>query len=369
MNSCDLVLLVRQDIHALKILITKVLRYLLSLLESDKRGITVKEYAGIVEQVLEHEGIAFKRVNEKDEVNYEIIGKGGLACWITMRSSGSEDKEVTLAVCIPFASLPETSLLPFYRACLEQNEYLIGCALSIFENRLRVVSEREAEGLDSIEVRNLIFQSFDTAYRKGRLLFDEFGAEPLFRVNWTRQNSNQSSPLRGDELLNKVRSLGDVSKSDLVRACGYCIMQSDGTERLDFTAFYEALLEAKGLTAAPEGVDGVMEDSRQLTYTCSIQNDGSLILYKPYTLLLDLLPGDKFYVVLSESGLSLRPFGVDAVYESTISDNMNVTVDQDNNILIPPSTLGPLGCSAGQDFEIKLGRSQIRLVLVQNEVE
>jgi len=50
--------------------------------------------------------------------------------------------------------------------------------------------------------------------------------------------------LTGSDLLAKVKELGDVSKSDLVRACGYVSTKKNGGERLNFTAFYEALLEA-----------------------------------------------------------------------------------------------------------------------------
>ena len=50
--------------------------------------------------------------------------------------------------------------------------------------------------------------------------------------------------LTGSELLAKVKELGDASKSDLVRACGYVSDKKDGGDRLNFTAFYEALLEA-----------------------------------------------------------------------------------------------------------------------------
>ena len=48
--------------------------------------------------------------------------------------------------------------------------------------------------------------------------------------------------LTGADLLAKVKELGDVNKSELVRACGYVSSKKDGTERLNFTAFYEALL-------------------------------------------------------------------------------------------------------------------------------
>ena len=58
--------------------------------------------------------------------------------------------------------------------------------------------------------------------------------------------------LSGSDLLAKVKELGDVSKSDLVRACGYVSTKKNGSERLNFTAFYEALLEAKGKVLGEE---------------------------------------------------------------------------------------------------------------------
>jgi hypothetical protein len=54
--------------------------------------------------------------------------------------------------------------------------------------------------------------------------------------------------LTGSELLSRVKELGDVSKSELVKGCGYVSTRKDGAERLNFTAFYEALLEAKGVS-------------------------------------------------------------------------------------------------------------------------
>ena len=55
--------------------------------------------------------------------------------------------------------------------------------------------------------------------------------------------------LTGPELLTKVKEMGEASKSDLVRSCGYVSTKKDGGERLNFTAFYEALLEAKGVSS------------------------------------------------------------------------------------------------------------------------
>ena len=54
--------------------------------------------------------------------------------------------------------------------------------------------------------------------------------------------------LTGSDLLAKVKELGDVSKSDLVRECGYVSNKKDGGERLNFTAFYEAPVSYTHLT-------------------------------------------------------------------------------------------------------------------------
>ena len=59
--------------------------------------------------------------------------------------------------------------------------------------------------------------------------------------------------LTGTVLLTKVKDLGDVSKSDLVKECGYVSSKKDGGERLNFTAFYEALLDAKGVNLSGNG--------------------------------------------------------------------------------------------------------------------
>ena len=36
--------------------------------------------------------------------------------------------------------------------------------------------------------------------------------------------------LTGTELLDKVKEVGDISKTDLARACGYVITKKDGSE-------------------------------------------------------------------------------------------------------------------------------------------
>ena len=68
--------------------------------------------------------------------------------------------------------------------------------------------------------------------------------------------------LNGSDLLAKVKELGDVSKSELVRSCGYVSKKKNGGERLNYTAFYEALLEAKGVNLGDSGASGIGKGGR-----------------------------------------------------------------------------------------------------------
>ena len=114
--------------------------------------------------------------------------------------------------------------------------------------------------------------------------------------------------LTGSDLLAKVKELGDASKSDLVRACGYVSDKKDGSERLNFTAFYEALLEAKGLSLG-QGVGSSGKGGRKLTYVATVQGNGNLLVGKAYTALLGLRPGDEFEIKLGRKQIKLIPAG------------------------------------------------------------
>jgi len=120
------------------------------------------------------------------------------------------------------------------------------------------------------------------------------------------------SMLTGSELLAKVKEIGDASKSDLVRACGYVSTKKDGTERLNFTAFYEALLEAKGVSLGEGGGKAAAgKGGRKLSYVATVQGNGNLLVGKAYTALLDLKPGDEFEIKLGRKQIRLVPAGSD----------------------------------------------------------
>ena len=114
--------------------------------------------------------------------------------------------------------------------------------------------------------------------------------------------------LTGPELLAKVKELGDVSKSELVRECGYVSTKKDGGERLNFTAFYEALLGAKGVNLGADSA-GKGKGGRSLSYIATVQANGNLLVGKAYTAVLDLFPGDEFEIKIGKKQIRLVPVG------------------------------------------------------------
>jgi hypothetical protein len=102
--------------------------------------------------------------------------------------------------------------------------------------------------------------------------------------------------LKGAELLAKVKEMGDAPKSELVRACGYVIK-----DRVAFTQFYEALLEAKGvdLNGKPSG------KGRKLTYKAKVQFNGKLQIGDSYIREMGFEPGAEFDIKLGRNSITL----------------------------------------------------------------
>jgi hypothetical protein len=121
-------------------------------------------------------------------------------------------------------------------------------------------------------------------------------------------NVTSSNILVGSDLLAKIKELGDSSKSELVRQCGYVSTRKDGGERLNFTAFYEALLEAKGVSLGEPG-QGRGKRGRKLSYETRVQFNGNLLVGKAYTAQLGLQPGDEFEIKLGRRQIQLMPIG------------------------------------------------------------
>ena len=101
--------------------------------------------------------------------------------------------------------------------------------------------------------------------------------------------------LIGSELLAKVKELGDCNKTDIVRACGYV-----KDDKVCFTAFYEALLEAKGISLATTGEKA----GRKLSYKTKVQFNGNLMVGSAY-ITEAFKPGDEFEIKVSRNSVTL----------------------------------------------------------------
>jgi hypothetical protein len=114
--------------------------------------------------------------------------------------------------------------------------------------------------------------------------------------------------LHGESLLARLKQLQGLSRSELVRACGYATRGSDGRERLRFSDFYAAVLEAKGVQLPGVGDRSrARARGRQLSFNTHVHFNGNLMVGRAYTEKLRLQPGDQFRIQLADDEIRLIP--------------------------------------------------------------
>ena len=114
-----------------------------------------------------------------------------------------------------------------------------------------------------------------------------------------------ATPLTGDELKAKVKELKGRDKKEIAKACGYTSQTKTGQDRINLMAFYNALLAAEGMnieTASSSGSRG-----RAATYRATVHKNGNLLIGAAYTKEMGLEPGDEFDLKLSKTGIKLTP--------------------------------------------------------------
>ncbi len=94
-----------------------------------------------------------------------------------------------------------------------------------------------------------------------------------------------------------------------MRSYGTISTKKDGTERLNFTAFYEALLEARGMNLGAGSSGGKGRPGRSLSFVTKVEFNGNLLVGKAYTAQLGLQPGDEFEIKLGRKQNTLIPLG------------------------------------------------------------
>ena len=114
--------------------------------------------------------------------------------------------------------------------------------------------------------------------------------------------------LKGAELLAKVAQLGDTPKNVLVEACGYV----NKAGKPSYAAFYEALVEAKGVKLAPPTTTSKPKRGKPLSFTAKVAKSGTVPITAGYTTLLGLAPEDRVTIEHIGDTLVLRKAGAEA---------------------------------------------------------
>jgi hypothetical protein len=115
----------------------------------------------------------------------------------------------------------------------------------------------------------------------------------------------EMEPLTGTALLEKVKQLGNLSKEEKAKACGYSTQTKNGVERVNMMKFLNALIDAEGIE-----LDGKQASNgrggRSASYRIGVQSNGNLLIGAAYTKQMGLKPGDEFEISLGRKHIHLR---------------------------------------------------------------
>ena len=122
--------------------------------------------------------------------------------------------------------------------------------------------------------------------------------------------TNQPEPLIGQELLSKVKELGNLSKEEKAKECGYYTVTKNGVERVNMMKFLNALIDAEGIEL-DSSANGHGRGGRSASYRISVQSNGNLLIGSAYTKKMGLQKGDEFEITLGRKHIHLRQLGED----------------------------------------------------------
>ena len=122
--------------------------------------------------------------------------------------------------------------------------------------------------------------------------------------------ATQPKPLVGSTLIEKVKELGNLSKEEKARECGYYTVTKNGVERVNMMKFLNALIDAEGIELDSTS-NGQGRGGRSASYRISVQSNGNLLIGSAYTKKMGLKQGDEFEITLGRKHIHLRQIGVE----------------------------------------------------------
>jgi hypothetical protein len=118
-------------------------------------------------------------------------------------------------------------------------------------------------------------------------------------------NKKTIEPLVGEELLQKVKELGNVSREDKARECGYFTETKNGVERVNMMKFLNALLDADGVQLDSKATGGG-RGGRSASGKITVQSNNNLLIGAAYTKKMGLKEGDVFEISLGRKHIHLK---------------------------------------------------------------
>lgn len=120
--------------------------------------------------------------------------------------------------------------------------------------------------------------------------------------------ATQVEPLIGQELLQKVKDLDELSKEDKAKACGYYTLTEAGKPRVNMMKFLNALLDAEGIQF-DSVQNGNGRGGRSASFRITVQSNGNLLIGSTYTKQMGLKTGDEFEITLGRKHIRLKQLG------------------------------------------------------------
>jgi AbrB-like transcriptional regulator len=119
----------------------------------------------------------------------------------------------------------------------------------------------------------------------------------------------QAKPLTGKALLQKLKELSHLSRSEKARECGYFSVGNDEKPRANIGVFISAVLAAKGVSL--DGEDSKDGRGREASYRVSVHKNGQMVIGAAYTEKMGLQVGDEFEIKLGYKHIHLKQIGND----------------------------------------------------------
>ncbi len=127
-----------------------------------------------------------------------------------------------------------------------------------------------------------------------------------------------TTPLTGKALLQKVKELSHLPRRETAKRCGYYTNTKNSQSRVNLTAFYDAILAARGIPLGPESSkDG---RGREPTYRVSVHKNGQIVIGSTYTQAMGLKSGDEFEIKLGYKHIHLIQLDPDEAQATQYSE-------------------------------------------------